>query len=76
MDIEEQSNNFFNFIDLINTLRSNDSLCLNREHGGTANEDTVADLLHDLGHALYELGGLDKADWDNLRNEIEENEDA
>lgn len=72
MDIseEEQSNNFFNLKDLINTLTSNNSLGLNREHGGTANEDTVSDLLHDLGQALYELGGLDKADWNNLRGQL------
>ena len=67
---EKQSNNFFNLKDLINTLTANDSLYLNREHGGTANEDTVSDLLHDLGQALYDLGGLDKADWENLRNEM------
>lgn len=72
MDIseEEQSNNFFNLQDLINTLKANNSLGLNREHGGTANEDTVSDLLHDLGQALYELGGLDKADWNNLRGQL------
>lgn len=72
MDIseEEQANNFFNLKDLINTLTSNNSLGLNREHDGTSNEDTVSDLLHDLGQALYELGGLDKADWNNLRGQL------
>mgnify|MGYP003633310280 CR=1 FL=1 len=64
---EEQSNNFFNLEDLINTLRVNKSLGLKRVHDGTANEDTVSDLLHDVGQALYNLNGLDKADWDNLR---------
>ena len=64
---EDQSNNFFNLVDLINTLKDNDSLDLRRVHGGTYNEDTVSDLLHQVGQALYDLGGLDKADWDNLR---------
>ena len=70
MDIEEQSNNFFNLQDLINTLRTNDSLRLNREHGGTANEDTVSDLLHDVTHSLYVLGGLNKDDWNNLSGQL------
>ena len=76
MNIEKQSNNFFNLQDLINTLTVNDSLYLNREHGGTANEDTVSDLLHDLGQALYELGGLDKDDWNNLSEQLEELKDG
>ena len=67
---EEQSNNFFNLKDLINTLKANDSLYLNRQHDGTANEDTISDLLHDLGQAMYELGGLDKAHWHNLRGQL------
>lgn len=69
---EEQSNNFFNLKDLINTLTANDSLYLNRQHDGTSNEDTVSDLIHDLAHDLYELGGLDKADWENLRGQLME----
>tara|TARA_R100000655_G_scaffold92206_1_gene133232 strand:+ start:232 stop:462 length:231 start_codon:yes stop_codon:yes gene_type:complete len=76
MDIEKQSNNFFNLQDLINTLTVNDSLYLNRVHGGTANEDTVSDLLHDLVQALYELGGLDKDDWNNLSEQLEELKDG
>ena len=72
MDIEKQSNNFFNLQDLINTLTVNDSLYLNRVHGGTANEDTVSDLLHDLVQALYELGGLDKNDCNNLSEQLEQ----
>ena len=67
---EEQSNNFFNLQDLINTLKANNSLGLNRVHDGTSNEDTVSDLLHDVTHAVYYLGGLDKADWDNLRGQL------
>ena len=72
MNIEKQSNNFFNLQDLINTLTVNDCLSLNREHGGTANEDTVSDLLHDLVQALYELGGLDEDDWNNLSEQLEQ----
>jgi len=67
---EDQSNNFFNLEDLINTLRINKSLGFKRVHGGTENEDTVSDLLHDVGQALYDLGGLDKVDWDNLRKSL------
>ena len=67
---EEQANNFFNLQDLINTLKANNVLCLNREHDGTSNEDTVSDLLHDVAYAVYYLGGLDKADWDNLRRQL------
>lgn len=73
MTTENQSNNFFNLEDLINTLRANNALGLKRVHDGTDNDGTVSDLLDDVGYALYELGGLDKQDWDNLQNNLKTN---
>jgi len=64
---ENQANNYFNCVDLIKTLSANNALGLQRVHGGTDNEDTVADLLYDIIGNLYARRGLDDADWEELR---------
>ena len=66
MTTENQADNYFNCIDLIKTLSANNALGLKRVHDGTDNEDTVADLLHDVIYNLYIMGGLDKPDWEAL----------
>ena len=70
MTTENQANNYFNCVDLIKTLSANNALGLQRVHGGTDNEDTVADLLYDVIHNLYIQRGLDKPDWEALREDL------
>ena len=71
MTTENQANNYFNCVDLIKTLSANNALGLQRVHGGTDNEDTVADLLQDIIHNLYTHRGLSKPDWEQLLYDIE-----
>ena len=70
MTTENQANNYFNCVDLIKTLSANNALGLQRVHDGTDNEDTVADLLYDVIHNLYIRRGLDKPDWEALREDL------
>tara|TARA_R110002050_G_scaffold107481_2_gene217877 strand:+ start:363 stop:584 length:222 start_codon:yes stop_codon:yes gene_type:complete len=72
MTTENQADNYFNCIDLIKTLSANNALGLKRVHDGTDNEDTVADLLFDVIHNLYVVGGLDFLDSEALRKEIDD----
>ena len=72
MTTENQADNYFNCIDLIKTLSDNNALGLKRVHDGTDNEDTVADLLFDVIHNLYAVGGLDFLDMEALRKEIDD----
>ena len=70
MTTENQADNYFNCVDLIKTLSANNALGLQRVHDGTDNEDTVADLLYDVIHNLYIQRGLDKSDWEALREDL------
>jgi len=67
---ENQADNYFNCVDLIKTLSANNALGLQRVHGGTENEDTVSDLLYDIIYNLYARRGLDKSDWEALREDL------
>jgi len=71
MTTENQANNYFNCVDLIKTLSANNALGLQRVHGGTDNEDTVADLLQDIIHNLYMQRGLSSSEWEQLLYDIE-----
>ena len=44
----ELSNAYFNALDLQKTISSNGLNDIKRVHGGTANEDTMKDLIDDL----------------------------
>ena len=70
MTTENHADNYFNCVDLIKTLSSNNALGLQRVHGGTENEDTVSDLLYDIIYNLYARRGLDKSDWEALREDL------
>ena len=70
MTTENQADNYFNCVDLIKTLSANNALGLQRVHGGTENEDTVSDLLYDIINNLYIRRGLDKSDWEALREDL------
>ena len=70
MTTENQADNYFNCVDLIKTLSANNALGLQRVHGGTENEDTVSDLLYDIIYNLYARRGLDKSDWEALREDL------
>ena len=70
MTTENQADNYFNCVDLIKTLSANNALGLQRVHGGTENEDTVSDLLYDVINNLYIRRGLDKSDWEALREDL------
>ena len=70
MTTENQADNYFNCVDLIKTLSVNNALGLQRVHGGTENEDTVSDLLYDIINNLYIRRGLDKSDWEALREDL------
>ena len=70
MTTENQADNYFNCVDLIKTLSANNALGLQRVHGGTENDNTVADLLYDIINNLYIRRGLDKSDWEALREDL------
>lgn len=70
MTTENQADNYFNCVDLIKTLSANNALGLQRVHGGTENEDTISDLLYDIINNLYIRRGLDKSDWESLREDL------
>ena len=70
MTTENQADNYFNCVDLIKTLSANNALGLQRVHGGTENEDTISDLLYDIIYNLYARRGLDKSDWEALREDL------
>jgi hypothetical protein len=67
---ENQADNYFNCVDLIKTLSANNALGLQRVHGGTENDNTVSDLLYDIIYNLYARRGLDKSDWEALREDL------
>ena len=52
----EISNAYFNIVDIENTLDKK-TKALTRRHGGTQNEDTVGELIHDIKLFLEELEG-------------------
>tara|TARA_R100000750_G_scaffold41239_1_gene26795 strand:- start:26 stop:211 length:186 start_codon:yes stop_codon:yes gene_type:complete len=54
MNKNEISNAYFNVMDIENTLDA-ETKSLTRRHGGTQNEDTVGDLIHDIKLFLEEL---------------------
>ncbi len=70
MTTENQADNYFNCVDLIKTLSANNALGLQRVHGGTENDNTVSDLLYDIIYNLYARRGLDKSDWEALREDL------
>ena len=70
MTTENQADNYFNCVDLIKTLSANNALGLQRVHGGTENDNTVSDLLYDIINNLYIRRGLDKSDWEALREDL------
>ena len=58
----EISNAYFNAIDLQKTISSNGLNDIKRVHGGTANENTMKDLIDDL---VYFLTGILPEENDN-----------
>tara|TARA_R100000655_G_scaffold103334_1_gene149724 strand:- start:258 stop:500 length:243 start_codon:yes stop_codon:yes gene_type:complete len=54
----ETSNALFNAYDIKKTIESNGLGDIKRVHGGTDNDDTLNDLIHDL---VYFLERLDKS---------------
>tara|TARA_R110000822_G_scaffold306254_1_gene432401 strand:- start:187 stop:369 length:183 start_codon:yes stop_codon:yes gene_type:complete len=46
---------FFNAIDIKKTLESNDLIEVKRVHGGSQNDETLGDLIHDVILFLTEL---------------------
>ena len=50
----EVSNAYFNIVDIENTL-DKETKALTRRHGGTQNDTTVGELIHDVKLFLEEL---------------------
>ena len=60
----DTTNALFNAIDIKETLNSNNLNNIKRVHSGTANEDTLEDLITDIVYFL-----------ENLTKQLQENED-
>ena len=60
----DTTNALFNAIDIKETLNSNNLNNIKRVHSGTANEDTLEDLITDVVYFL-----------ENLTEQLKENED-
>jgi len=54
IDEEDKSNAYFNIVDIDNTLDEK-TKALTRRHGGTQNDTTVGELIHDI--KLFLEGG-------------------
>ena len=52
---DKLANAFFNAVDIKKTLESNDLIEVKRVHGGSQNDETLGELIHDVILFLTEL---------------------
>jgi|TARA_R110000803_G_scaffold121748_1_gene189847 hypothetical protein len=52
---DKLANAFFNAVDIKKTLESNDLIEVKRVHGGSQNNETLGELIHDVILFLTEL---------------------